>query len=118
MGQARLVRTLRAAGVDLDELKAATAAAARIVLSAATAGAPRRSGALAGSGKQSNARRRARITFGNARVPYAAPIHWGWPRHNIAAQPFASNAAQSTESAWVAAYVLELNRITQQIQGV
>jgi hypothetical protein len=117
-GLGRLVSTLRAAEADLDELNAATNLAARIVLSAAQAMAPRVTGRLAGSGKASRARRRASITFGNAGVPYAGPIHWGWPRRNIGAQPFASNAAQATEPVWVAAYVFELQRTADKVRGL
>jgi hypothetical protein len=118
IGAAQLTKTLRAAEVDLDELKKATDAAGRIVLAAAVAFAPKRSGALAGTGRKNLARRRVRITFGNAAVPYAPPIHWGWARRNIAPNPFASRAATATEPVWVAAYVDELRSIAASIKGV
>ena len=117
-GLSNLVRTLKAAEIDLNELKVATQTAGRIVLAAAQLNAPVDTGDLRGSGKQNRARRRAVITFGKASVPYAAPIHWGWPSRNIAAQPFASQAAQSTEPIWVAAYVFELNKIASKVRGL
>lgn len=117
-GFPRLIATLRKAEVDLDELKDATGAAATIVLTAAQQRAPHRSGALAGSGTKNRARRRAVIQFGSGSVPYAGPIHWGWPRRHIAAQPFASRAAQETEPVWVTAYLVEIFRICENIKGV
>lgn len=118
VGLPRLVATLRAAEVDLDELKVATSAAGQIVLAAATATAPRRTGRLASSGKASKNRRRATITFGAAAVPYAGPIHWGWPRRHIAANPWVSKAAQATEPTWTQAYVRELDAILARVEGV
>jgi hypothetical protein len=118
VGLPRLTATMRAAEADLNELKDATAAALRVVLAASTSTAPRRSGALAGSGRGNRARRRAIITYGSAAVPYAGPIHWGWPRRHLAGQPWVSRAAQATEPVWVAAYAAELERIIDQVHGV
>jgi hypothetical protein len=33
------------------------------------------------------------VTAGSRSVPYAGPIHFGWPRHNIKPQPFLYDAA-------------------------
>jgi hypothetical protein len=45
------------------------------------------------------------------------PIHWGWPRRGIAAQPWLSEAATSTEDRWQGVYLAEVEKILQQIEG-
>jgi hypothetical protein len=116
-GLGPFIRAMREAQVDLDDLKDATQKAGSIVLAAATSRAPRRTGTLAGSGRASRAARRAIVRFGSARVPYAGPIHWGWPRRHIAAQPFALDAARATEPMWLAGFTRDLERIANQVEG-
>lgn len=116
-GLNRFTRTLRRAGDDLTDLKDAHAAVGRVVAAAAQARAPRRTGRLASTIRPSRQARRARVSAGRASVPYAGPIHWGWPARNIAANPFLSNAATSTETAWVALYEDELNKIIDRVEG-
>ena len=116
-GLSAFIRAMRDAEADLDELKDASQRAGTIVLNAATARAPRRTGRLAASGRVSRVARRAVVRFGSARVPYAGPIHWGWPRRHIAAQPFAIDAARATEPVWLAGYARELERIATKVEG-
>jgi hypothetical protein len=35
------------------------------------------------------------VRAGKKSVPYAGPIHWGWPKRNIKANPFLSKALES-----------------------
>lgn len=116
-GLARLVRTLRRAGADLGELKDANRAAAEMVAAEGRARAPRRSGDLAGTIRSARAAARARVLAGRASVPYAAPIHWGWPLRDINAQPFLSEAAQATEPRWVKAYLRDVEHALGNVQG-
>jgi hypothetical protein len=116
-GLAAFIRAMRQAEADLDDLKDATQRAGEIVLAAATSRAPRRTGALAGSGRASRAARRAIVRFGSARVPYAGPIHWGWPRRHIGAQPFALDAARATEPTWLAGFTRDIERLVTQVEG-
>ena len=51
-------------------------------------------------------------------MPYAGPIHWGWPARNIKAQPFVVEAAQATEAEWVAMYEAEVDRILERVEGI
>jgi len=115
-GLAQFVRAMKAAEVDVDDLKDANQAAGAIVLNAAQARAPRRTGALAGSGRANRAVRKAVIRFGSARVPYAGPIHWGWPRRHIRPQPFALDAAQASEPVWLGIYARELVKIAAEVE--
>lgn len=71
---------------DLADLAAPLRAAAAQLASDAAAVAPRLTGRLAGSHRVLPAGpNRVRVT---ADTPYAAPIHWGWPGHDIRRQPW------------------------------
>lgn len=117
-GLDNLVRTLKRAGGDINDLKDAHKRAGQIVQSAAAARAPRLSGALAGSIKSARQQRRARVTAGGARVPYGPAIHWGWPARNIAANPFISEAAQDTESEWRRGYEHDVQKAVDNVRGI
>jgi hypothetical protein len=116
-GARELRRTLKRAGDDLADLKEANARAAQIVAQWASVTAPRRTGALGQSVRPNRAAGRARITGGSAAVPYAGPIHWGWPRRNITAQPFISEAAVATQPAWLPAYRDDVQRVVDRVKG-
>lgn len=116
-GIARLVRTLRQFEDSIEDLKDANAAAARIVADRAQAEAPRRSGALADSIRGNRAAGRAVVAAGKAKVPYAGPIHWGWPKRHIAPTPFMLRAAGDTQDNWLPEYEAELQRLADQVEG-
>lgn len=116
-GARQLRATLRKAGRDLNDLKEAHAQVSAFVAAAAKGTAPRVSGNLAGSIRGNRAATSAVIKAGGARVPYAGVIHWGWPRRNIRAQPFLTDAASSTEPRWRLIYLQSVNRIVNTIRG-
>ena len=116
-GLKTLVRTLRAAGDDLGDLKDANAKAAQLVATAAAAAAPRRTGRLASTGRGNRAAGKAEIIFGGARARYAPVIHWGWPKRRIPADEFASHAAQRTEPQWIEFYAADIQNIVDSITG-
>lgn len=116
-GLPRLRAALRRAGVEVTDLKAANAAAAAYVAAAAAPRAPRRTGRLAASVRGNRAVGRATISAGSAAVPYAGPIHWGWPARGIAAQPFISETAVATESTWVEIYRTDIERVVDSVGG-
>lgn len=116
-GLRKLRRELREFAGNCDDLKAANAAAAQIVATAAAAGAPRRSGRLAASVRGNRAVSRAQVRAGGAALPYAGPIHYGWPAHNITAQPFVTDAAQRTEPTWRAAYEAGVQQAVDNVAG-
>lgn len=117
-GLARFNATMRRAGVKLDDMKAANAQVSTTVAQWASLSAPRRTGALGASVRGTRRQSGARVLGGGAAVPYAGVIHWGWPARHIAAQPFISEAAQSTEPVWLAIYELALRGFIAEIQGV
>lgn len=116
-GLKQLIKTLRTAGNDLADLKAANQEAATIALRGAEARAPTRTGRLAGSGRTAKQAGRARFMFGSARVPYAAVIHWGWPARGIPAQTYGSDGAQHTEPLWTETYAKAVQSICDGVQG-
>ncbi len=117
IGAARLRRTLRAAGDDLSDLKAVHQQVGGIVAERARALVPRRSGALGASIRASRGATAAIVRAGSGSVPYAGPIHWGWPARNIAAQPFLSDGATSTESRWMNVYEAAIAAALAKVEG-
>lgn len=103
-GLPALRRSMRQLVGNVDDLKAANAAVAALVAAAAAARAPVRSGRLAGSVRGNRAVSRAQVKAGGAALPYAGPVHYGWPARGIEPQPFITDAAQDTEPAWLALY--------------
>lgn len=122
-GMRSLRSTLRKAGDDLTELKGVNAAAAGIAAGRAQGWAPVRSGALAASVRSSGTKTAGIVRSGNNRksasgVPYAGPIHWGWPSRNIKANPFLSYSAQATEPTWIKLYTDYLDETIGKIKGI
>lgn len=116
-GLARLQRTLREFGDGIEDLKEANSKVADLVAREASNRAPRRTGALAGSVRGNRAAGRAVVAAGKAKVPYAGPIHWGWPSHNIAANKFITQAAADTEEAWLSLYERDIQRLADKVEG-
>lgn len=116
-GLRNLRRTLTAAGVSLQDLKDAHAEVARVVVRAAEPHTPRRTGALAASLRGSGTQTAAVARAGRAAVPYAGPIHWGWPRRHIKAQPWIYDAAVASQDQWTGTYLSALEHIIDSIEG-
>jgi hypothetical protein len=74
-------------------------------------------GRLAGSERPAGTASAAIVRAGFASTPYAGPIHWGWPKRHIKAQPWIYDAATSTESQWTATYMAALEHIIDTIEG-
>lgn len=96
LGLDELRRDLRA--VDRGATKAVNAglrgAMVPVAARAATL-APRRSGKLARSLRPFATARGAGV---RSRLPYAAPIQWGWPKHHIKPSLFITRAVEGQES--------------------
>jgi hypothetical protein len=112
-----LKRTMKAAGVDVADLKAAHAQIAQLVVTRALPNAPRRTGALAASVRGSGQAGAAVVRAGRAAVPYANPIHWGWPSRHIKAQPFLYDAIADSADAIEGQYLAHLQTIIDSIEG-
>ena len=116
-GLRNLRRTLKAAGLAVDDLKAAHKSVAETVIRAALPRVPRRTGALAGTLRAANAQTGAVVKAGFAGIPYAGPIHWGWPARHITAQPFYLDAADSSRTEWEREYLSALEAIIATVEG-
>jgi hypothetical protein len=116
-GARELRRALKAAGDDLADLKDANQAAAGIVLAEAGTRVPRRSGDLARTGRVNRAAAKANVLYGSAQIPYAAPIHWGWPARNIKAQPWVTDAATASQPAWLQAYADAVQQVVKKLEA-
>lgn len=76
-----------------EEMKEANHNAAKIIADEAADRAPKRTGRLAQSIRANKALAYGAVKAGSAaRVPYAGPIHYGWPARGIQAQPFIHEA--------------------------
>jgi hypothetical protein len=116
-GAKELRRTLKQAGEDLADLKDVNKRVGELVASAARPRVPVRSGALAASIRPAAAAAKVTIRAGSAKLPYAGPVHWGWPAHHITANPFLSDAATRTEETWVGFYFDELQAVVNKVEG-
>lgn len=116
-GARELRRQLKAAGDDLEDLKAANKEAAHIVELSSVALAPVTTGALMHSIRSSGTKTAGIVRAGRSSLPYAGPIHWGWPKRNIKAQPFMLNAAHQSESRWVEAYSELVDKALAKVKG-
>ena len=113
-GADRLASTLKDASDELTDLAAANAAIGTMVVNEARGLAPKRTGQLAGSITATVA---VGVIDVAADVVYAGPIHWGWPAHSIAAQPFIYDAIRNTEEQSVQIYTDELDRVLEKVKG-
>lgn len=86
----------------------------RGLLAVAAAFAPRRTGRLSNATVSTSTPFRASLSN---RLVYAQPIHWGWPRRNIAAQPWLQNAARATEPAWLEIIATAVQRSLDNVKG-
>lgn len=116
-GARRLRTTLKAAGSDLSDLKAANRRAAETVLPVARSIAPIKDGDLRATLRPAATARAGIVRAGFKRVPYAGVIHWGWPKKNIKSQPYLTTAAQITEPFWVEAYEQDLREAILKVKG-
>lgn len=117
-GADQLRRTMRRAGLDMTRLKDTHARVAQSVASRARGTAPiGPTGRLAASTRPGATQRAAIVRAGKKSVPYAGPIHWGWPNRNIVAQPWLQEAAKASEGDWVGTYTDEIKSIMTDIEG-
>lgn len=117
-GLRQLGRDLRRLGDDLGDLKDANASVSQLVAADASRRAPHgKSGKLGGSVRGNRAAGRATVLAGGARVPYAGPVHYGWPAHHITGQPFVADAAQATEGEWLPLYQHEIDQAVAKVAG-
>ena len=82
-------------GIELQDFKTINKLIAENVASDARGRAPVVTGTLAGDIRGGGTKTRAYVSVGRKRIPYAGPIHFGWPARNIQANPFLYEAIDS-----------------------
>jgi len=112
-GLAEKIKALRAAGVDVADLKKVFGDIAEDAARRARVYAPKRSGRLAASIKASKTANKASVRAGG-RVAYAAPIHWGWPARGIPASEFLLKAERAIAPTVRPRIDTELRRIMRE----
>lgn len=117
-GERELRKRLRAVEGGMQKLKDEHRWIADFVLSKSSPGTPRRSGRLAGTGRASGTGTASVVRFGRgASVPYAGPVHYGWPARNIQPHPWVITAALGTERTWVAHYENTIRDLVERTPG-
>lgn len=92
-----LNRDLLNVGVEIEDLKDVYGEIARVGAETAADFAPAQSHALEQTIRGNRAKGKAVITAGRARVPYAGPINYGWPKRNIEGAQFLAKADKVME---------------------
>jgi hypothetical protein len=82
-GLTKTVRSLQAAGVEVDDLKGVFGPIAALGARLAKGFAPVRTGTLRGTIRGNKAKNKSVIIAGRKRVPWAAPINYGWKARGI-----------------------------------
>jgi hypothetical protein len=116
-GGARLRRTLRSAGAELEDFKNVHKDVGNIILPAAKANTPVVSGRLQNTVRAAGTNGGVIIRAGGAKVPYANVIHW-WNQGRYTARPWVTTAARATEPAWLARYNKGIEEVLAKVEGV
>lgn len=117
VGAKKLRKELKRAGFDMRNLREPHMESARVVAYAGKPDTPRDTGALAATVRPAGTQTMGIVRAGKASVPYANPIHWGWPDRNITAQPWLSEAAERTEPTWLQIFLDYLNEVLSRVEG-
>lgn len=108
------LRALKAFGDDMNDLKDANQELGSTIASRASALAPKRSGALAGSIRANRAQKKVQIKAGGAAVPYAGVIEYGWAARGIRPQSYLRRAAFSNKDYIATKYEENIQRSIQK----
>lgn len=103
---------------DLKDLTAVNKAAAQPVYQEALSTVPIRSGNLRDTHRVRATRTGARVTAGSGVVPYAGPIHFGWPAHNIEPNPWLWEAAADREKDVVGEYEQHIAALIRKVDAM
>lgn len=99
-------------------LREANKGAATVVATAARPKAPTRTGRLAKSVGVKAGQKDAAVKAGTAsRVPYAGPVHYGWPARHIAAQPFILDALKARKGEVRTIYAKSMDDLAEQLSA-
>lgn len=113
-GADRVASTMRSAGRQIGNLSDVNHKVAQLIAEASRAPAPKLTGALASATRGIG----ARDTVGVQNpLPYFGPIHYGWPAHNIAPQPFVDEGMDISERQWMELYEKAADDAANDVKG-
>lgn len=111
-GLNKTIRTLRKVDAEMGpEIKKINLDLAESLVPVARSLVPVQSGALRDSIRAAGQQRTGVVRAGKARVPYAGPIHFGWPKQHIRPQPFLYDALDQRRSAIMSEYVERIQKL-------
>lgn len=116
-GLSTLARTLRKAGADMQDLKAAYRQAASVAEKRTKPLTPRRSGKLAGTIRASATQKSGVVRAGSSRIPYAGVINYGWPGHNIKASNFMAKGLERSDDEIEGIFADAIDKALAQVKG-
>ena len=120
VGLKRLRATMKAAGLDVRDLRDLNRKAANVAapfVRARTPVGPPENGHLKDTVRAGGSGKAGVIRVGGKAKPYAGPIHYGWPARNNKANPWVANAAAHSERAWLSVYEAGIQDILDRIEG-
>lgn len=118
VGGRELRKTLRQAGVDLQDLKTVHRQAAQVSANAAAQRVPEVTGRLRATIRAAGTKTAGIVRVGNnTRVPYAPVIHWGWAARHIKPNTFAVDGARAAEPVWLPLYQRHVDSTLSKIKG-
>lgn len=91
------------------EMKETHRKAAEIVVQGSKRYVPFRTGKLAASIRAAATMTSGKVRVGSAAVPYAGPIHFGWPARRISPQPFIYDALDERRDEVIELYQQRIN---------
>jgi hypothetical protein len=113
-GATTVASTMRQAGRALGDMTQANQSAADIFTALARVRAPHLTGALANATQAAASKDAAGIAND---LPYYGPIHYGWPEHNIEAQPYVDEAVAESQDQWLAVYEQAVEDACDMVRG-
>jgi hypothetical protein len=102
-------------GADLKDMQRTNKAAAQPVSDRARDIAPHLTGALSRSVRPTATQREGAVLSGSRAVPYAGPIHFGWPARNIEPQPFLYDALDDRRDQVVEVYEARVESLVRKL---
>jgi hypothetical protein len=114
-GAKELRRALVRMEKDVKDLTPINREAAETVATEARSTVPVLSGALRRTIKSSATKTKGVVRAGAKGIPYAGVIHFGWPAHNIEAQPFIFDALAKSESEVVEKYQRRIADLVERL---
>lgn len=102
-------------GADLKDFTKVNREAAETVAKEGKGRAPRLTGRLAKSVRAGANQKAGYVMAGNRQVVYAGPIHFGWPRRNIRAQPFLYDALDARKDEVIRKYEQRVGDLVERV---